>query len=319
MDDLNTTLNPRDLLFSPGARGEKAYLSEVEFLRVCNCLGKGDKKQILKHVLAKALNADCQDYEATAQVIQKAHHYKFRHMMLTDLVVSQVPSVIEGLAPHVTKFCLDQLDMHEFPEGLRSLTQLETLTVSQCPVTFVPSWISELSRLQHLTISKCRLVELCPEVGTLVNLKKLDVSLNHLHSLPALPSGIEWFSIEGENIDASSTIETFTNLRVLMLSETRTRSIPDCVRATLVTLDWRCAREPITFATGSPFPALQYLALSGSTLESAVPLEDMPSLVTLSMASTKLVGQDTSRGQVTLAIPDSLRKQLTVYSYAFLG
>lgn len=263
--------------------------SERRYLQACGCLNSWLPHQLLsekplelsmrepegvtvvKHIVPKQLNADCQDFERVLDMIERARTLHSRRLLITDLVLTQIPSSLSGLSESLEQLTLEELDLHRIPESIRSLKKLTKLVIKGCPVYYTPSWLSELANLTELRISRCRLVEF-PESHQPPNLLVLDLSYNNLVTL-GLPSTLVYLDVSGNsnlNLFPDPNAPFVPQLQVLILSGTRTLRMPGSLRPSLQTLEWRDASTGSTFDFSEPYPNLKYLALMGSASESDV-------------------------------------------------
>ena len=75
-------------------------------------------------------------------------------------------------------------ELTQVPEGIRSLTDLEELSLNNNAITELPAWIGDLQNLRKLDVSSNRLASLPPELGRLVRLEDLQCLGNKLTVLP---------------------------------------------------------------------------------------------------------------------------------------
>ncbi len=100
----------------------------------------------------------------------------------------------------------------DFPEGIKSCKNLETINMSGCEnVTRIPEWIGQLSKLQNITMQSCGLTSIPDSICDLQNLRYL--YLNGNKAISALP----------ENIG------NLVNLKELSIADTAISSLPDSI------------------------------------------------------------------------------------------
>jgi internalin A len=85
------------------------------------------------------------------------------------------------------------------PEVVHELNQLETLTVSECQLKFLPSWISEFIKLKQFAASGNRITDLPSSITRLEHLEYLVFNNNQLTDIPTSLAQLE--HLETLNLD----------------------------------------------------------------------------------------------------------------------
>lgn len=74
--------------------------------------------------------------------------------------------------------------LHQVPEAIREMKNLQTLDLSKNFIDSLPTWIGELEHLKELDMGRNWLHYLPEEIGQLTALEELDMSRNPLQELP---------------------------------------------------------------------------------------------------------------------------------------
>jgi gamma-glutamylcyclotransferase (GGCT)/AIG2-like uncharacterized protein YtfP/Leucine-rich repeat (LRR) protein len=75
-------------------------------------------------------------------------------------------------------------NLKDFPEWVKSLSDLEVLHISECGCVEIPDWIDELQNLKEISIWWSNLERVSEAVTNLKNLEELHLSMNHIKSYP---------------------------------------------------------------------------------------------------------------------------------------
>ncbi|KAM1458030.1 hypothetical protein ACFX13_035996 [Malus domestica] len=124
----------------------------------------------------------------------------------------------------------------KFPEILKPMEHLVSLSLEGAAVEMLPSSIENLIRLQNLDLSGCKQLKDVPKsIYSLTNLKILNFyACRELEKLPS--SSVGFLSLEGLKLSYSGILEIpdglicSTSLQNLSLSGTRIRSIPASIK-----------------------------------------------------------------------------------------
>ncbi len=140
-------------------------------------------------------------------------------MALSKRVIDQIQAVREGRSKVIV---VDREDLSEFPNEIRGLQRLESLSLQMCKIRIVPDWIRELSNLKLLDL-RLNPVEQVPDLAGLM----LDLSsYSRLRKRVSAPNIIGIFVDKGAE-EIPSEIRHFANLRELIVEADGLLSVPE--------------------------------------------------------------------------------------------
>lgn len=140
---------------------------------------------------------------------------------LTSLTLSScvlgeaLKSILEQLPESITELNLDDVGIMEFPSNIEFLTNITTLRISRCALTYLPQEIMQLP-LKVLKLSRMDITSLPPNIlGSLGLLQELDISFCKISTFPSLkdvqPNLVE-LHISGNPLEKASGISKMSNL-----------------------------------------------------------------------------------------------------------
>ena len=145
---------------------------------------------------------------------------------LTNLLISgnEIHEIDENISlPSLTYLDISINKLIEMPPISKFAPKIETLI---CSFNFIEKLPSDIpSTLICLNISHNELKQ-AESFESIVNLKELDISYNHLKSLPKLPNKLEKFNAEHNEMNEVTKVTT-KNLNVLQLNSNKFIRLPD--------------------------------------------------------------------------------------------
>ncbi|XP_048133003.1 disease resistance protein RPV1-like [Rhodamnia argentea] len=146
--------------------------------------------------------------------------------------ITSLPNSIDN-GKHLFQLDLGDTPIAELPTSIGELTQLEYLSLYQCPnFQELPESIGNLTSLEYLYLSETKIVELPDSIKNLTQLKVMCIEGTLIRRLPASIGLLERLKelnarhckeLEGE---IPPEIGKLSSLRILDLSKTRIRAVP---------------------------------------------------------------------------------------------
>ena len=129
------------------------------------------------------------------------------------------------------ELALRGLKLTELPDAIASLTQLQSLNLSDNRLTELPAAIASLTQLETLDLSNNQLTELPEAVGSLIQLKTFYLSDNQLTELPEAITSLtrlqKLYLIGNQLTKLPETIGNFIHLEELVLISNELKTLPD--------------------------------------------------------------------------------------------
>lgn len=117
-----------------------------------------------------------------------------------------------------------------FPEELKNLPFLRTLSFYFCNIQVIPSYIKHFSLLMALEFYNCNLQEVCKEIGELSNLEYLNLEANQLTEIPnelGKLNNLEQLNLEENKLQKIPiTIGNLKKLEILMIEKNNIKFLP---------------------------------------------------------------------------------------------
>lgn len=149
----------------------------------------------------------------------------------------------------ITRLGLNSLQLHVIPSEICRLTQLQSLSIRDNPLTTIPNlstltqlqWLNldnnqlttipdlnALIQLQNLFLSNNQLTTI-PDLSTLTQLRSLDLSNNRLTTIPDLRTltQLQWLSFTGNQLTTIPDLSTLTQLQGLNLNNNLSTTVPN--------------------------------------------------------------------------------------------
>jgi Leucine-rich repeat (LRR) protein len=210
-----------------------------QYLRVCGVFDERDWKNNVTHASHKITNDENPAYRAAQQVIKKIFYEQEDTLVLSDLLLTYIPTNIVTLTTLKTLF-VNEVDVKTLFPGMAKLQNLETLVISKTPLQELPSWIGDMQKLKTLVVSRCRLSSIPREVGKLTA-HTVDFSFNALTDVPdelLFMDTLERLTLSRNNISIAWKPNMLPYCMYLDVTETKVTNIPEYVVAGLVQLCW---------------------------------------------------------------------------------
>lgn len=217
-----------------------------------------------------------------------------------DLSYNRIRTIPEGLVllSELTTFKARDNQIHVLPgEVLQGWRLLRSLDVSQNRVEALEDRIGELSELIELLAFQNKLTKIPESISSLVHLKHLDLSVNHLSTLPniVLPS-LVLLNVTQNNLTAlPPLLSEWISLEVLECRSNKISRLPDLSRLAHLTrldsMENKIKEFPLLPASrGKTPPTLAFINLSCNLLDNFDPsrLVDQTALAEIHVASNVL-------------------------------
>ncbi|KAI3440091.1 Auxin-responsive protein [Psidium guajava] len=209
----------------------------------------------------------------------------FSRLFIPSTGITRLPNSI-GNAKHLLSIDLGYTPIGELPTSIGELTQLEYLSLHQCPnIRELPESIGKLTSLEYLYLSETTIVELPDSIKNLTRLKVLSVAGTLIRRLPAsigslvrleLLDARHCKELEGE---LPPDIGKLLSLRELDLSNTRICAVPTTINSLtlLQKLDLTDCNE-LQELPELP-SSLKYLRVRSTSLRLVADLKNLTNLV----------------------------------------
>jgi len=219
-----------------------------------------------------------------------------------DLSYNRVRTIPEGLVllSELTTFKARDNQIHVLPgEVLQGWRLLRSLDISQNRVEALEDRIGELSELIELLAFQNKLTKIPESISSLVHLKHLDLSVNHL-SAEALPNivlpSLVLLNVAQNNLTAlPPLLSEWISLEVLECRSNKISRLPDLSRLAHLTrldsMENKIKEFPLLPASrGKTPPTLAFINLSCNLLDNFEPssLVDQTALAEIHVASNAL-------------------------------
>jgi hypothetical protein len=221
--------------------------------------------------------------------LNKKEYHTVYHVSLKYMGLRELPNWIGSLT-NLQSLDLSDNELTELPDSISSLTNLQSLDLLNNRLTELPDWISSLINLQSLDLWGNKLTDLPDWIGSLTNLQSLDISCNKLTELPdsiGSLTNLQSLDISCNKLtELPDSIGSLTNLQSLHLRSNKLTELPD----SFYKISSHCYIETNSKALLNNLPNnLEYLCFENLEL----PLTNLPySLIELKL---KECGIDTDK------------------------
>lgn len=226
---------------------------------------------------------------SVADMINSAHKKELKTMILTDIILTQIPPIVSILSPHLNTLVISEMDLHSLPEEISQLVNLTQFTITKTPIHSLPENIGNLSNLTVLQISRTRIQNLPSTIIKCSKLEVLDLSYNLLiepliRDILNSLNELQRLYLDGNPSLETETLPDIPKLLHLSISQTKIKTLPKELINHLQSLSWwgcNLAELPESFGEN-----LKHLNLARNQIEK---LPSMPaSLTYLNLVGNKI-------------------------------